>query len=114
MNTIKLRPLDVLPGSAQRLQYPSRLQRPLPGVLLWRGFVAGENQIQLCQYLGAQLQLHSAQRCLQLRQRARPDDRRRHARLLQQPRQRHIARLSFDFITQRLVLPDLRPRTRSD
>ena len=108
-NTLTIQPLDVLPGSAQGLQHPSRLQRTLPGVILWRGFVAGENQVQLYQYLRAQLQLHCAQRCLQLPQCARPDDRRRHARLLQQPRQRHIARLGFDFITQLLLLPDLRP-----
>ena len=71
-NTLTIQQLDVLPGNGLRLQPPNRLQGPLPGVILWRGFVAGENQIQLCQYLGAKLQLHRAQRCLQLRQRARP------------------------------------------
>ena len=60
VNTIKLRPLDVLPGSAQRLQPPSRLQRPLPRKILRRSFVAGEDRIQLCQHLRAQLQLLSS------------------------------------------------------
>src|ERR1700712_5990 len=79
----------------------------LPGVVLGGGLVAGEDVVELGQRGFVEFDLEGTFCRIQLFHSARPDDRRGHGRLVQQPGQRDVARLEPTFLGEILELPDL-------
>src|ERR1700727_2956584 len=75
----------------------------LPGVVLRGGFEPGEDVVKLLEGVLAQRQGDRVQRVVQLLHGPRPDDRRRHTVLVQQPGQRHVGRLFTELVAQVLV-----------
>src|SRR5262249_37737695 len=77
----------------------------LPGVRLGRGPTrAGEDLVELAEHVGGQLDPEPAHRPEQLLLRPRPDDRRGHGGLVEQPRERHVRRAVPELLADRLPL----------
>src|SRR6202035_2036259 len=105
---------------------PARVPNPvqggdsggLPGVVLWRGLVPGEDLVETGEDVGVEVDLQGALRGVQLPEGARPDDGRGHAVLVQQPGEGHVrwllTELAAQFLPRLNALPvrlddELRP-----
>src|SRR6516164_2402921 len=79
----------------------------LPGVMLRRGLVPGEDVVEPLEHVLAEVDGDRVLRVVQLVLGARADDRPGDALLVQQPGQRHVGRLLAELVAQGLVGRDL-------
>src|SRR5215469_5631269 len=94
-------------GTGDRASARSLMPAFLPGVMLRRGLVPGEDVIEPLEHVLAEVDGDRVLRVVQLVLGARPDDRPGDALLVQQPGQRHVGRLLAELIAQVLVGHDL-------
>src|SRR5215470_13313318 len=94
-------------GTGDRASARSLTLAFLPGVMLRRGLVPGEQAVEPLEHVVVEPDGDRVLRVVELVLGARPDDRTGDALLVQQPGQRHVSRLLAELVAQGLVGRDL-------